>query len=60
MTQFSKHFSKSGFRASLDETDALLFENAQLRETATELLLQTTILREALLSDQTRPAYSLD
>ena len=35
-----------------DEADILLFENAELRQTAAELLLQTTILREALQSGQ--------
>jgi hypothetical protein len=32
------------------EVEALLSENTELRKTATELLLQTTILREALTS----------
>jgi hypothetical protein len=34
------------------EAAVLLFENAELRKTAAELMLQTAILREALLSTQ--------
>jgi hypothetical protein len=39
--------------SNLEEKEALLFENAQLRRTAAELLLQTSILREQLLLDRT-------
>lgn len=41
-------------RVRINETDALRIENAELRETAAELLLQTTILREALRFEERR------
>jgi hypothetical protein len=47
---------------SQGEVEALLSENTELRKTATELLLQTTILREALtsgLSAISRPGIDL-
>ena len=56
MTQFRKSRANPEVMRNSGETDALLFENAELRKTAAELMLQTTILREALLSGRTKMA----
>jgi hypothetical protein len=54
MTQFRKRLRNLEVSGNLAEADALLFENAELRKTAADLMLQTAILREALLSDERR------
>ncbi len=49
---WSKRIPSSG----QDETAALLFENVELRNTVVDLLLETSILREALQLRQTKDA----
>jgi hypothetical protein len=44
---------------NFDEAEALLSENAELRKTAAELLLQTAILREALPQNGAEAVYGL-
>jgi hypothetical protein len=60
--QVSRTWKIAETSTASEETDALLQENAVLRNTATELLLQTAILREALQigQPQTKSLHGFD
>jgi hypothetical protein len=62
MVQLNRTGKPTETSRTSEETGALLHENAELRKTATELLLQTAILREALQTGQlqTKSLHSFD